>query len=535
MATTNTNLAYINKLDQESIQNLANLYNQQGIHSGTLTDMTSQFKQNTGRDNTIGTTIGNASLNNYGYSVVDGQIRQTGTANQNNAPGWFGTTNADGHVNSAQEIKAMQPTQTQLAQESTALQSAAIQAQASREREEAARKAEEEKAYYANAYMNLYNDYENRLRANNDEYVRYLGEANQNQLNLINQNADNAARQYYQNYLSQKYALPEQLSNLGITGGASETAALGLMSNYSQNLGQNETNRNTNIANQNIEYNRILAENSKNLADQLADTYLSMAQKQIQLDMDNREKAEADMKQNAIDTWNSNVSANMQARLKEGKDVYSWYDNNGKLHYSTNEDNARGSGYEYTTNASAKKEAEEKAASEAKAKEIEATNQKVEKAAMDAYDKGSEVYIWHDDDGYLHWSTSKVRAAAESDKFVTIAQPKASTTGTSSSSRNPGSPSSDPDVDDDTPERDPDAAPKVDGTFEKNSHYVGFKNNFARANTVTTVANIMTQIEKAFNSGTINIDEYVDLTNIYANKMNAVKDIGSGRTIEKRG
>ena len=68
---TNTNLAYIDKLDKESIQNLTNLYNQQGIHSGALTDMTSQFKQNTGRDNTIGTTIGNASLNNYGYSVVN--------------------------------------------------------------------------------------------------------------------------------------------------------------------------------------------------------------------------------------------------------------------------------------------------------------------------------------------------------------------------------------------------------------------------------------------------------------------------------
>jgi len=121
-----------------------------------------------------------------------------------------------------------------------------------------------------------YNNYANQL-VNNGSF-QAIENARQNMTDSTNRQYDNAAKNYYTQYRINQNKLPEQLSNLGVTGGASETAQLGLMNNYSTNLYGNEQNRANALNTGNMQYDQMVAENSQNIANQLASTYLSMAQ-----------------------------------------------------------------------------------------------------------------------------------------------------------------------------------------------------------------------------------------------------------------
>lgn len=65
----------------------------------------------------------------------------------------------------------------------------------------------------------------------------------ESQKGMINQGADEMARQAYILSRQNAKALPQQLASRGMTGGATETAQLGLMSNYENNLNNINTNR----------------------------------------------------------------------------------------------------------------------------------------------------------------------------------------------------------------------------------------------------------------------------------------------------
>jgi hypothetical protein len=60
---------------------------------------------------------------------------------------------------------------------------------------------------------------------------------------MINQNADEMARQAYVLSRQNAKVLPQQLASRGMTGGATETAQLGLQTNYENNLNNINTNR----------------------------------------------------------------------------------------------------------------------------------------------------------------------------------------------------------------------------------------------------------------------------------------------------
>lgn len=160
----------------------------------------------------------------------------------------------------------------------------------------------------------------------------------------INNAYDLSARDYYQLYKTQQAKLPENLSKAGVTGGASESAQLKLMNNYSENLYKNEAARNNQLAGVNQNYNNQIAQNSINAANQMANAYLQMAQQQLsykrQDELAQRE-AQAQAEENAaaqtVSQWNANVRARMEEQLAKGDTIWTWTDESGKIHWTTYE------------------------------------------------------------------------------------------------------------------------------------------------------------------------------------------------------
>lgn len=164
----------------------------------------------------------------------------------------------------------------------------------------------------------------------------------------INNAYDLSARDYYQLYKTQQAKLPENLSKAGVTGGASESAQLGLMNNYSENLYKNEAARNNQLAGVNADYNNQIAQNSINAANQMANAYLQMAQQQLaykrQDELATKEaQAQAELQaqqaaaEQAIASWNNNIKSEIEKRLADGKTVWTWTDSDGKMHWTTYE------------------------------------------------------------------------------------------------------------------------------------------------------------------------------------------------------
>lgn len=107
--------------------------------------------------------------------------------------------------------------------------------------------------YEDNPYASYLEDLQNRY----DEQQRAIEEKNRlaiqqgtNRLNSqktnINQAADDNARQAYIQFMQSQKALPQQLASQGATGGATETANLGIQTAYQNNvnaINQNKANR----------------------------------------------------------------------------------------------------------------------------------------------------------------------------------------------------------------------------------------------------------------------------------------------------
>ena len=104
---------------------------------------------------------------------------------------------------------------------------------------------------------NPYEELESQIRAYKEqqeaqirEQHRLAVEQGTNRLNaqksIINQAADENARQAYIQYMQSQKALPQQLASQGVSGGATETANLGLQTAYQNNvnaINQNKANR----------------------------------------------------------------------------------------------------------------------------------------------------------------------------------------------------------------------------------------------------------------------------------------------------
>lgn len=181
-----------------------------------------------------------------------------------------------------------------------------------------------------------------------------LDNARSNAIDQITRTYDDSARNYYRLYKRQEKDLPEQLSSVGATGGASESAALNLMNNYSDNLYKNEYGRNQQISGLNEDYYNAIAQNSQQLAQQIANAYLNLAESQAQLEgqkadaMGNlwnnlysqyqaNQQALAEQEQAksaaALTSRNNSVRENEAERLRQGYTTMHWTDQDGQYHY----------------------------------------------------------------------------------------------------------------------------------------------------------------------------------------------------------
>lgn len=165
---------------------------------------------------------------------------------------------------------------------------------------------------------------------------------NANKLNQeqINSNYDNSAREYYRLYKTQQKQLPETLSRLGVTGGASESSQLKLLNSYSDNLYKNQSARNNQLAGVNADYNNQIAENSINAANQMANSYLQLAQQQLsykrqdeQAEKEAKAEAQAAAEKSSLVSRNNKVRENEAARQRQGYTTTHWTDSDGYYHY----------------------------------------------------------------------------------------------------------------------------------------------------------------------------------------------------------
>lgn len=95
-------------------------------------------------------------------------------------------------------------------------------------------------------YKKAYEDLEAQIREKNRLAVQQGTNRLNAQKSNINQAADENARQAYVQYMQSQKALPQQLASQGASGGATETANLGLQTAYQNNvnaINQNKANR----------------------------------------------------------------------------------------------------------------------------------------------------------------------------------------------------------------------------------------------------------------------------------------------------
>ena len=165
---------------------------------------------------------------------------------------------------------------------------------------------------------------------------------NANRLNQdqINSAYDNSAREYYRLYKTQQKQLPETLSRLGVTGGASESSQLKLLNSYSDNLYKNESARNNQLAGVNADYNNQIAKNSINAANTMANSYLQLAQQQLaykrqdeQAEKEAKAEAQAAAEKSSLASRNNKVRENEAARQRQGYTTTHWTDSDGYYHY----------------------------------------------------------------------------------------------------------------------------------------------------------------------------------------------------------
>lgn len=143
---------------------------------------------------------------------------------------------------------------------------------------------------HIDAYNKLANEY--KTQASKD-----LADINNRQsadLNKSNAQYDSTAKQNYINYMQAQKRLPSQLNALGIRGGASESSAIRLNTNYGTNVANNEAARNSAAESIRNAYAQQIADYNKNLNERLAQARATAEQNQLAFE---REQMDKDLQQ----------------------------------------------------------------------------------------------------------------------------------------------------------------------------------------------------------------------------------------------
>ena len=137
-------------------------------------------------------------------------------------------------------------------------------------------------------YIDMYNNYRNEQQNIRDAYRKQL-EADRTAAEASsNAEYDNAARQNYINYMQARKSLPSQLNALGIRGGASESSALRLGTNYGSNVASNEAARNSALAALRQQYEDKLASYDEEWDNKLQQAYLTAIENQLRWEQEQK-------------------------------------------------------------------------------------------------------------------------------------------------------------------------------------------------------------------------------------------------------
>lgn len=137
---------------------------------------------------------------------------------------------------------------------------------------------------YANSktpYIDMYNDYKREQQGIRDAFRKQIETDRSSAETSSNAEYDNAARQNYINYMQARKRLPSELNALGIRGGASESSALRLGTNYGSNVASNEASRNSALANIRQQYEDKLAQYDEEWDNKLQQAYLTAIENQL--------------------------------------------------------------------------------------------------------------------------------------------------------------------------------------------------------------------------------------------------------------
>ena len=130
-------------------------------------------------------------------------------------------------------------------------------------------------------YIDMYNDYARQQQGIRDAYRAQIAADRASAERSSNAEYDNAARQNYINYMQARKNLPSQLNALGIRGGATESSALRLGTNYGSNVASNEAARATALANLRQQYEDKLASYDEEWDNKLQQAYLTAIENQL--------------------------------------------------------------------------------------------------------------------------------------------------------------------------------------------------------------------------------------------------------------
>ena len=130
-------------------------------------------------------------------------------------------------------------------------------------------------------YIDMYNAYRNEQQGIRDAFRKQLEADRTSAETSSNAEYDNAARQNYINYMQARKSLPSQLNALGIRGGASESSALRLGTNYGSNVASNEASRNAALAAIRQQYQDKLAQYDEEWDNKLQQAYLTAIENQL--------------------------------------------------------------------------------------------------------------------------------------------------------------------------------------------------------------------------------------------------------------
>lgn len=200
--------------------------------------------------------------------------------------------------------------------------------------------AAQEEVQEQNPYDEIYAAYESMMKANAAAQKAELDRLYSEMISTANQGYDKSANNAYINYRQGQKALPEQLSQYGITGGASESANLKLQAAYGSNLAENEYERNNSLSN--IRQSQIQQYSDVNSAlnSSLAAAYQQNALQAAAWEQEQKEKAEAKAKEEAAKAEQAALAAtNTKRRMaelernKNGKITENWVDETGIYHW----------------------------------------------------------------------------------------------------------------------------------------------------------------------------------------------------------